>query len=105
MYYYYATGTAPVYFAAQEGRLDALRFLHTKAKCNMNATNADGWSPIHAASQGGHADVIEVRIMRLTYIRQCYIRKPGSTPLYMWQPIIHLCICSNTNYCTVHVLQ
>ena len=60
---FYIVGTAPVYFAAQEGRLDALKFLHTKAKCSMGAKNADGWSPIHAASQGGHADVIEVRVM------------------------------------------
>lgn len=75
-----ALGTAPVYFAAQEGRLDALRFLHTKAKCSLSTKNADGWSPIHAASQGGHAEVIEVRIrIQMYYMNLQHFQQTVST--------------------------
>lgn len=92
-----------MYFAAQEGRLDALRFLHTKAKCNMNAKNADGWSPIHAASQGGHADVIEVRIMIRIYDSAS---KPGALHYTCGNlRTLNLCICSNANHYTYSAMM
>ena len=68
-----------MYFAAQEGRLDALKYLHTKAKCSLSARNADGWSAIHASAQGGHAEIIEVRDYELEFtIHQYYV--PATCP-------------------------
>ena len=92
-----------MYFAAQEGRLEALRFLHTKAKCNMNAKNADGWSPIHAASQGGHADVIEVRLMIRVYDSAS---KPGALHYTCGNLCtLNLCICTNANHSTYSTMM
>ncbi len=54
------TGTTPAYFAAQEGRLEALKFLATKLKCDMNTASNDGLKPIHAASQCGHTHIVKV---------------------------------------------
>ena len=54
------TGTTPVYFAAQEGRLEALKFLATKLKCDLTTPSNDGLKPIHAAAQCGHTHIVKV---------------------------------------------
>ena len=56
-----SSGTTPAYFAAQEGRVEALKFLHFKAKCDLKIPSNDGLKPIHAASQGGHTGIVKVR--------------------------------------------
>ena len=69
----------------------------------MNAKNADGWSPIHAASQGGHADVIEVRIMIRIYDSAS---KPGAlhyTCVYL--RTLNLCMCNNANHSTYSAMM
>lgn len=55
-------GTTPLYFAAQEGRLAAIGFLHEKLKCDISARSNDGRKPIHAACQCGHTHIVKVFI-------------------------------------------
>ena len=54
-------GTTPLYFAAQEGRLEALKFLAEKCKCNLSTPSEDGLKPIHAAAQCGHSHIVKVK--------------------------------------------
>lgn len=54
------SGTTPVYFAAQEGRLQALQFLHDNANCGLMKATEDGLKPIHAACQTGHTSIVKV---------------------------------------------
>lgn len=68
VFYFLASGTTPVYFAAQEGRLEALRFLHDNAKCDLNVPSGDQidhLKPIHAAAQAGHTHVVKVTSLML----------------------------------------
>ena len=53
-------GTTPLYFAAQEGRLATLKYLHEKAKCDLSSRSNDGRKPIHAACQCGHTHIVKV---------------------------------------------
>lgn len=53
-------GTSPVYFAAQEGRLECLRYLIREAKADPLAKAGDGMTAVHAATQGGHFDTVKV---------------------------------------------
>ena len=56
-------GTTPAYFAAQEGKLEVLQYLHETAKCDLSISSgeaADNLKPIHAAAQGGHTNIIKV---------------------------------------------
>lgn len=53
-------GTTPVYHAAQQGQLEALKFLCEKCKCKLNVVSEDGAKPIHAASQCGQTHIIQV---------------------------------------------
>ena len=53
--------TTPAYFAAQEGRLEAFKFLATKAKCDITTPSSDGLKPIHAAVQCGHTHIVKVQ--------------------------------------------
>ena len=55
-----ALGATPVYFAAQEGRLQALRYLHDIADCDLTKASEDGLKPIHAACQAGHTSIVKV---------------------------------------------
>ena len=54
------TGTNAVYFAAQEGKLDCLKYfldvLHADAACKDN----EGLTLLHAATQGEHLDMVKV---------------------------------------------
>ena len=72
-------GTTPVYFAAQEGRLEALRFLHTKGKCDLNIPSEDGLKPIHAACQCGHTNIVKVAKGILPYLAELYCHPLHST--------------------------
>ena len=40
--------------------MEALKFLHTKGKCDLTTPSNDGLKPIHAASQCGHTNVVKV---------------------------------------------
>lgn len=55
-------GTTPTYFAAQEGQLEALRFLHEGARCDISTPAGDNLKPIHAAAQAGHTSIVKVFI-------------------------------------------
>ena len=63
----HTTGTTPLYFAAQEGRLGALKFLHEKGKCDLSYPSSDGRKPIHAACQCGHTHVVKVQCICTVY--------------------------------------
>ena len=52
--------TTAVFFAAQEGHFDALQYLHQKGKCDLGSRSFDGMSPIHAACQNGHLEIVQV---------------------------------------------
>ena len=56
----FPTGTTPAYFASQEGRVEALKFLHYMGKCGVKIPGDDGLKPIHATSQGGHTGIVQV---------------------------------------------
>lgn len=58
-------GTTPVYFSAQEGKLDAMRFLHETAKCDISIPAGDNLKPIHAAAQAGHTSIVKVLLLHL----------------------------------------
>ena len=55
--------TTPIFFAAQEGHLTALQYLHQKGKCDMGTRSFDGMSPMHAACQNGHLEIIQVSVL------------------------------------------
>lgn len=50
-----------MYYAAQEGRLEVLKFMSEKCKFDLNKGCNDGLKPIHAASQCGHTNIVKVR--------------------------------------------
>ena len=49
-----------MYHAAQQGQLEALKFLVEKCKCKLTVASDDGAKPIHAAAQCGHTHIIQV---------------------------------------------
>jgi ankyrin repeat protein len=49
----------PAHFAAQNGQVDALRFLIEEAKANPRAINSDGSTLALLAACNGHKDVLE----------------------------------------------
>lgn len=55
--------TTPLFFAAQEGHFTALQYLHQKGKCDLASRSFDGMSPIHAACQSGHLEIMQVTRM------------------------------------------
>ena len=59
-YYRFISVTTPIFFAAQEGHFTTLQYLHQKGKCDLGSRSHDGMSPIHAASQNGHLEIIQV---------------------------------------------
>ena len=53
-------GATPIHYAAQEGHLEAVTFLHSKGKCSLETRVDDGMKPIHAAAQSGHTSIVQV---------------------------------------------
>ena len=54
--------TTPIFFAAQEGHFTALQYLYQKGKCDLASRSFDGMSPIHAACQNGHLEIMQVSV-------------------------------------------
>ena len=57
------SGAPPIYYAAQEGRLEVLKFMSEKCNFDLSKGCSDGMKPIHAASQCGHTNIVKVRII------------------------------------------
>lgn len=53
-------GTTPVYFAAQEGQVETLKYLIVECQVDGRAKSNDGMQPIHAATQNGRAHAVKV---------------------------------------------
>ena len=51
------SGCTPVYFAAQEGFYDCVKYLVEETKADPTVASSDGMTALHAAAQGGHVEV------------------------------------------------
>lgn len=51
-------GFLPLHWAAEEGRLDAVRYLLGKG-ANPSADGGRGWTPLHLAARSGHLEVVK----------------------------------------------
>ena len=60
-------GTTPLFYAAQSGNLDAVVYLHLKAKASLTDTTSEGWAPVHVAAQAGHINILDVRVVSIVY--------------------------------------
>ena len=52
------SGCTPVYFSAQEGHLDCVKFMVEESKADPTIASADGMTSLHAAAQGGSTEVL-----------------------------------------------
>ena len=52
------SGCTPVYFSAQEGYLDCVKFMVEESKADPTIASADGMTALHAAAQGGSTEVL-----------------------------------------------
>jgi hypothetical protein len=51
----------PLYLAASEGQVEIVKCLLLSCKAtDVNRGNDIGWSPLHAATKGGHIEVVDV---------------------------------------------
>jgi hypothetical protein len=50
----------PLFIACEHNKLDVVKLLARARGINVNQCKEDGWSPLHAASQEGHAEVVSV---------------------------------------------
>ena len=49
-----------MYFAAQEGRLDCLKYFIEELKCDPISQDNEGMTLLHAATQEGHFEMVQV---------------------------------------------
>ena len=58
----FCEGCTPAFYAAQEGQIEALSFLHETANCDIGdvVTVSKGLKLIHIATSCGHIKIIEV---------------------------------------------
>ena len=58
--YVCTAGTTPVYFAAQEGQVETLKYLIVECDVDGRTVSNDGMQPIHAATQNGRLHAVKV---------------------------------------------
>jgi hypothetical protein len=63
-----ANGATPVYYAAQQGKLNVLKFLITDAKANCKIRANDGMTAAHAATQCGHLDCLKFLVITMIFL-------------------------------------
>ena len=59
-------GKAPdisIYEAAEKGNIEAVK-QHLDAGADVNATDGDGWTPLHKAAPNGHKEIAELLIAK-----------------------------------------
>ena len=64
--YLHHLGTTPLYFAAQAGRLEALKYIHKVTNSDLSESDM-GLKPIHAACQLGHTHIVKVIRSQIIY--------------------------------------
>jgi len=77
-----ANGTTPLYFAAQEGHLDCVKWLTLHARADILCKADDGMCSAHAAAQAGKVNVLRFLLMKCT-TRVSKLRDgDGATPVH-----------------------
>jgi ankyrin repeat protein len=59
-------GISPMFLAARDGNLPLIEYLTDSEEALCNATNCQGWTPLHAAVKGGHQKVVTALLERGT---------------------------------------
>jgi ankyrin repeat protein len=81
-----AHGRTALYWAAAEGRVPTICELLALtmprvATANVAASSSEGWTPLHAASSGGHVEAVEVLLERGAAVDATTLL--GKTPLHL----------------------
>jgi ankyrin repeat protein len=66
--------------AAYHGVLEIVELFLTN-KASADSQNAEGWTPLHAASEQGHMDIVQF-LVKDSKAKVNVLNKQGTTPLY-----------------------
>jgi len=72
--------SAPIYVAAQNGNISIVKYLAGFSNCKLDIVNDDGDTPLHAACEHGHLDVVDYLLEKKCELN--HQNKAGNTPLY-----------------------
>jgi len=71
----------PVYFAAQEGHLDTVKYLVEVVKSDPTLASNDGMTPLHAAAQTGRLNLTHWLVRSANCPMDCHT-SDGATPIH-----------------------
>eukprot|EP00117_Sycon_ciliatum_P043707 scpid11649/ scgid31614/ Espin; Autosomal recessive deafness type 36 protein; Ectoplasmic specialization protein len=72
----------PVYFAAQDGQLEAIKYLVTECGADPKGRTSDGMQPLHAATQNGHEEVVHWLVARIGKTALMETTDDGATAIH-----------------------
>ena len=72
-------GITPLHMAAQEGKLDIIRYLTREKELDPDQSDDDDMTPLHLAACYGHTEVVRYLIERGADVNQ--VDNEGETPL------------------------